>query len=285
VFSIVIEAVPDSVERGVRSVADGPLVVQYWDAEQPPQEIVELLASFPRHNPGLRQIVFSEASAEAFIAERFTDREVAAFRACAVPTSQADYLRYCAGYVLGGLCIDADVRCGGDLNSLLGRPQRGIVLAERDQLPDWIERIFAWPYTVGSYRIVVNGAFAFARAGDPLPGLAIEISTANIENRLADGRTGVWLTTGPGVFTSIYLLWQLGSFDAFLAYTAGTVLEPTAALFCEVVEDPSRAEEAFDGLDMAAAEEVDDRLLQHVGIPRRAAGVSHWSNPEGSIFR
>ncbi|MET0306460.1 MAG: hypothetical protein ABW196_09570 [Solirubrobacterales bacterium] len=260
-------------------------VIQYWDAEEPPQQIVELLATFPRHNPGSRQLLFSESSAEALIAEHFTDREVRAFRACAVPASQADYLRYCAGYALGGICLDADIQCGGDLGPVFAGPHRGILFGQQERLPDWIEHIFAWPYRVGPYRLVANGAFAFEQARNPLLGLAIEVATANIENRVADGLTGVWLTTGPGVLTSIYLLQRLGSIDAFMRFAEGTVLDSTAALFCEVVGDWSRVDDALDGVEMAPVEKIDKRVLRHVGVPRSEMDGAHWSTPEGSIFR
>lgn len=259
-------------------------VVQYWHAGEPPTAIAELMATFPRFNPGLRQVLFSESTAAAFIAEHFSAREVAAFRACARPTSQADYLRYCAAYVMGGLCIDADVRCLGDVRQLIEGPARGTVFGQREPLPHPLPGFPPWPYSVGPYETLVNGIFAFGQGGDSLLALAIEVATANIENRLADGPVGVWLTTGPGVLTSFYLLHRLGSIDAFLRYSKGTVIEPTAALFCEVVEDFPTVERAMDGLDTAALEDLEGSLA-HVGVPRSAAGTIHWSRPEGSIFR
>lgn len=260
-------------------------LTQYWHAGEPPEPIVELLATFPRHCPRLRQTVFDESTADAFIAAHFSAREVAAFRACALPTSQADYLRYCAGYILGGFCLDADVRCRGDVCELIDGAERGIVFGQTRPLPDWIERAFGWPYSVGRYRALVNGAYGFLRARDPLMGLAVEVATANVESRLGEGVKGVWLTTGPGVFTSIYLLHRLGSLDGFLDYTKDTALEPGAALFCEVVEDPARADSALSGLDIAPVEELEAGLLQHVGIPRPGGGVRHWSGSESGIFR
>lgn len=276
--------VPDSVAQEFGPIQ--PLhVIQYWHADQPPEPIVELRATFRRHNPGLQQTLFNESSAHHFIAERFSPREAAAFRACASPTSQADYLRYCAGYALGGLCIDADVRCDGNLSGPLGSRRRGVVFGQTQPLADWIERIFAWPHGVGPYRTLVNGAFAFVQPGAPLLGLAVEVATANIENRVADGPNGVWVTTGPGVFTSLYLLNCLGSIDAFMRYVDGTVLEPSASLFCEVVENPVRIDQALAGVDIAPVEMVGHWSLEHIGVPRSAEGVSHWSNPGVSIFR
>jgi hypothetical protein len=261
-----------------------PQLIQYWDAPEPPPELTELMAGFDRHNPGLRRLLFDAASAEDLIAEHFSAREVAAFRACALPTSQADYLRYCAAFALGGLCIDADVRCLRDLGPLFSRSPRGTVFGQREAPPAWIARIAGWPRPVGPYRTLVNGIFVFAEPGDPFLGLAIEVATANIESRVGEGPEGVWRTTGPGVFTSAYLLHGLGSIDAFLAYTAGTILEPTAGLFCEVVGDAARVDDAFAGLDTMAVEDAGD-WLTHVGVPRSSGAVRHWSRPGGSIFR
>jgi hypothetical protein len=262
----------------------GRLVIQYWHSPEPPSDIVELTATFADCNPGLRQVLFSAADAGEFIAEHFSGRELEAFRACALPGSQADYLRYCAGFAMGGLCVDADVRCVASLDPLFERSERGTVFGQRDAPPAWIAQLAGWPHAVGPYRTLVNGVFVFARAGDPLLGLAIEVATANIEKRIGDGPEGAWLTTGPGVFTSVYLLHHLGSIDAFLRYTRGTILEFSAPLFCEVVGDVSRADRALEGLDTMAVEEV-DRWMEHVGIPRSSRGVRHWSKPGGSIFR
>jgi len=242
------------------------------------------MATFPSHNPGLRHVLFDEATADAFIVAHFPTRQVEAFRACASPASQADYLRYCAAFVMGGLCIDADVRCRRALDSLFARSERGTVFGQRDPPAERIARIAGWPHSVGRYRTLVNGVFSFARSGDPLLELAIEVATANIENRLGEGPVGIWVTTGPGVLTAAYILHRLGSIDAFLRYTKGTVLERSAALFCEVVADASRVDSAFEGLDMLAVEET-GAWFEHVGVPRSSTGVSHWSSPDGSISR
>jgi hypothetical protein len=261
-----------------------PLVIQYWHSGAPPPPIADLLATFPRHNPGLRQLLFDEASAAAFIAERFSPRHVEAFRACAQPASQADYLRYCAGYALGGLCIDADYRCLDDLAPLFRLLSRGIVFGKRDPLPPEIASVARLPYRVGAYWHLLNGIFAFREAGDPLLELAIEVATANVEARVADGAVGVWLTTGPGVLTSIYLLERLGSADDFMRYATDTVLEPAAPLVCEVVGSRSVFGRTLAGVAMPPFEEFDP-WLKHVGVPRGEEGTRHWSWPRGSIFR
>lgn len=266
------------------SVQERMPVIQYWHAEEPPQPIVELMETFKAHIPGARHLLFNEVTAADFIAEHFSSREVAAFRACAEPAGQADYLRYCAGYVLGGLCVDADARCLSDFSQLVSQLDRGIVFGQRDPLPRRVPGLPQWPYQVGPYKTLINTIFAFRQPRDPMLALAIEVATANIEQRVADGPIGVLLTAGPGVFTSLYLLSHLGSMDAFLEYANHSLLRPSAGLFCEVIGDDARVRQALAGVDMAAFEDILGVRIEHVGIPKDMRKENHWSRA-GSIFR
>ena len=96
------------------------LLIQYWHSEEIPDYIADWSASFRTHNPGLDHLIFDPATAETFIAKHFSPREVAAFRALAIPSTQASYLRYCAVLTLGGIYSDADFRCVGSLKSFQG---------------------------------------------------------------------------------------------------------------------------------------------------------------------
>lgn len=91
---------------------------QYWHSQQIPDYITPLLASFRRHNPSADYAVFDAASAGALIASCFSAREVQAFRACRVPSMQADYFRYCAVLAHGGVYVDADMECVGAIEPL-----------------------------------------------------------------------------------------------------------------------------------------------------------------------
>lgn len=102
-----------------------PPIIQYWDSGSPPEEVAELIETFREHNPDTPHLVFSESEAERFIAEHFGPREVEAFRACALPAMQADYLRYCAVFALGGIYADADCECHRALQPLVDRSEGG----------------------------------------------------------------------------------------------------------------------------------------------------------------
>jgi hypothetical protein len=261
-----------------------PAIVQYWHSDRPPRHVVKLLETFSRCNPGAPHLVFDEAKADEFLAQHFSARELSAFRTCAVPAMQADYFRYCAVYALGGFYSDADFECLEGVGSMLDEGSAGILFGQQKPIPGWLADAYGWPYDVGPYQAVDNGVFAFAHPRHPLLGTVIEIATANIERRIADGPPGIWLTAGPGVLTSMYLLLRLGSIDAFIRYSAGTALEPAVPVFCEIVENPARLAEMFDRVDIRPRD-LRDRWVRAVPLPPQWGTVEHWWTTPGSIFR
>lgn len=171
-----------------------PAIVQYWDEEAVPGYLDDLIATFRDRNPGMRHMLFSERTAAQFIAEHFGEREAAAFAACAVPTMQSDYFRYCAVYVLGGIYADVAFRCAGPLRPLLEGSDEATL------------------FRVEPLGFLLSGFFAFRAAGNPLPRLVIDVATVNIERRATEM---VQMVTGPWILSSLSLLHRLGSEDAF----------------------------------------------------------------------
>ena len=257
-------------------------LIHYWHDADRPERIAETLAGFKRHNPDLEQLEFDEDSAERFIAAHYGAREVSAFRACAVPAMQADYFRYCAIHTLGGVYADANFRCAGSVRPQIEGSRTGTLFGRQDPVPDWLAAEFRWPYPVGHFRAVVNSMFGFRASGHPLLELAIRVATANTERRVADGPVGVWLTTGPGIFTSAYLLRELGSFDAFLEYAAGSILEPSANLFCETVGDYDTLGPMWRGVRI---EPLGAMEASGVTWGRKVSATSNWKLVDHSIFR
>lgn len=263
---------------------EGGAIVQYWHEAQPPGRICRGFESFRERNPNLPHFVFDETAAEAFIAENFSSREVAAFRACAVPAMQSDFFRYCAVYALGGLYADADLRCVADLRPLI-RGEEGTLFGRAEPLPRFDDAI-ALPYVVGPYLAVGNSPFAFRKPRHPLLELAIEVATANVENQVADGAPGVWLATGPGIFTSMYLLDRLGSIDAFIDYTSGSGLEPSARLFCEVAGSHDKVAAALSAVAIRPREREGGTWMTYIGDPEPGEPATpHWTGLTGNIFR
>ena len=259
-------------------------LVQYWHAPRPPADVAPLLQSFAALNPRMRPLVFDRRAATAFIAERYSERELAAFRACAVPAMQADYFRYCALLALGGVYADADFRCVAPLAELFGAAaDDGGLLFGRPRVPGgWPPDLFGDRPRVGPYRIVANSVFGFPRPGHPLLRLAVELATANVERRLAED---VAVVTGPCVFTSLYLADRLGSLDAFREYAAAGVLAPSAELFCEVVGDAARVAAAFRGVRIEPFEQTRAAVVEMGGRLAYKATEDHWRNHRGSIWR
>ena len=258
-------------------------IVQYWDSPRVPDSVAALVETFRRLNPDFCHHLYGEAEAEELIGECFGTRELAAFRACAVPSMQSDYLRYCAVLARGGVYADVDYRCRRPLRSLLEGLDQG--------------EIFLGPsvHEVGGRptRRVWSGFFAFRQPGHPFLRLALDIATANLEARIAErlwpaGENAVeaiWFTVGPGVPTLMRYLREWGSFDAFLEAAVGTPAEPFAGLYCEAVGDYDRVVAAFDGVSALPYE----RMTHWVAEPEQALPyketADHWHNVRTAIFR
>ncbi len=165
--------------EGPAAVARLP-IVQYWHTADIPTEVNELMDTFRDRNPGRTHLVFDESTAEEFISEHFGEREVQAFRACAVPSMQSDFLRYCAVYAMGGVYCDADAHCTAPLDTMLDLAAAGLLFRR------------------GTEGNVVSWLFAFQEPHHPLMRLAVELITANVEQRF--GRD-IWWMTGPGILT------------------------------------------------------------------------------------
>lgn len=266
-----------------RGEPERPTISQYWNSAVVPDYVVELFETFRAQNPDCRHLVLDEREAEGFIAERFGERQAAAFRACAVPSMQSDYFRYCAVLAHGGVYADADYRCLRPLRPLIEGCEGG--------------EIFLGPtlHPLGERqtRRVWSGFFAFRHPGHPFLELALELATANMEARIAERvwpagehvREAIWLTVGPGVPTLMRFIHEWGSFDAFVEGVAGSPAEPFAELYCETIGEYGRIVAAFEGVRVSSNE----AMFSWVGRPEQALPYKetdvHWHNVKSAIFR
>lgn len=243
----------------------GPSLVQYWHSEQVPAEIEVLTETFRELNPDLHHRVYCEREAEEFIANNYTSREVAAFRACAVPAMQADYFRYCAVLAQGGIYADADFRCVQPLRGLIDGVAGGLLFRREPQTT------------------LINGFFAFDAPGHPLLRLTLDVATANIERRAA---RKVHAVTGPWLFTSLAALNRLGSFDA--GRKAGAGVHRLAEVLVEAIGDFARVTEAFERVRVVPFRTALD-WIGEAGTPLAYKQSDehwiHWPERKGSIFR
>lgn len=250
------------VERGPQL----PLV-QYWHEEGMPGYIADLCQAFERLNPDLCHLVFNESSAKAFIGEQLGERRLRAFCACGVPAMQADYLRYCAVFVLGGAYADIDACCIKGLSSMIPQPGCG--------------QLFMQPGKEGREGLIVNGLFGFGSPRHPFLELALEVATANIECRVSNS---VYITTGPVIFTMLYRLHRLGSFAALIDRSGDDSATEFARHLCDAIGDFGLVERAFEGIVISPP--ADNLWIRSPGrlLPYKRTGA-HWMKARGEIFK
>ena len=240
-------------------------IVQYWHSEDVPAEVRALTATFRDQNPGLRHLLFSEAEADEFIAEHFTDREVAAFRACAVPAMQADYFRYCAVLAMGGIYSDVGFRCLRPLRGLMEETDGGLVLRK-------------------SRGQIINGFFLFKAPGHPLLRLTLDVATGQIESRTSEN---VWSVTGPWIFTVLDAFNRLESPDAVRRVVAERGIATSPEPILRVVDDHALVVAAFEGVQVLSRE----KARHWIGRPRNPLpykrSETHWVgwDKRETIFR
>ena len=153
---------------------------QYWDTKEPPEDVAQWLRDFGRHNPDLDQLVFHADTAAEFISDHYGPRELAAFRACAVPAMQADLVRLCALDVFGGVYIDADHQSLQPLSSLIA------------DIPGSL--VFEW------LGLLNNAVLMFRTPRDPFIRACLDLAVDNVEERRF---TSAFTATGPGVFNAV----------------------------------------------------------------------------------
>lgn len=181
-------------------------LVQFWhDLTDVPPDVRRCLNSWDRlRDEGFVLQLFDDASAVAFIADRYGPDERAAFESCTHPAMRSDYFRMCFIFAEGGLYVDADDVLVGDgwealfVDAALkvqalcyDIPARGMVPASdlrRTDLP-----------TAGRIFYVNNNPIA-APAAHPV----LERALAHATAKLLDRRQPLEIqsTTGPGNLTA-----------------------------------------------------------------------------------
>lgn len=245
-------------------ISDELPIIQYWHDSVAPAEIARLVATFQDHNPSLCHLLFNETTAEELITERFTGREVAAFRACAVPAMQADYFRYCAVFSLGGFYADVDFRCLRPLCGLIDTVDQGCLFN-------------------GTRGQVLNSFFLFAAPGHPLLRLALDVATVNIERRTAER---VWWVTGPWIFSCLSALHSQG-FDAARRRVAGTEMEQPLKQILSVIDEADLTA-AFEGVRIAPYGMMAKWIAAAGSLLPHKQSDTHWVNWQAqgkTIFR
>lgn len=241
-----------------KAVARKLPIIQYWHREEIPDDITGTIASFRNHNRDLPHMLFNEVTADRFIEEHLTNRELAAFRACAVPAMQSDYFRYCAVLVLGGIYADTDLFCTRPLQSLIEPGVEGLLFKP-------IEK----PAPAN------NNFFLFTVPGHPMLRLAIDVSTDNIERRIADKISWV---TGPWVIRTLWLVREAGSFDAARRHLPGRRLQRMVGSVVRAAGTHRQVVQAFENVRIVPRSHTAKWFSRPPYILRYKQGVTHWPN-------
>ena len=238
---------------------------QYWDSQQPPDEVAGWIQGFRERNPELDHRLYHRDKASWFIGKHFGEREQRAFDACAVPAMQSDYFRYCALERSGGVYADADYQSGEPLIRLLAKAPRSLLLEWRGQ----------W----------VGGLMMFRAAGDPFVRACRELTTLNIEARRYDN---AFTATGPGVLNAIRLLFDPAAEPAIMAgldnpYGRTWRFPELAADARASVAPTQELRAAFEAITILHHLEVERWI--GTAPPAYKKTAQHWLHWEGPVYR
>ena len=170
--------------RAVRSALSGKAnminLFQFWNTPTAPKEVEDLLASWEA-DPAFNYRRFNTETAEQFIEKHFDDRTLKAFRKCKVPAMQADFFRYCALFVHGGVYVDADTKNSGRLPELLHGRKHGLLMTRETRVAN--DFLYVCDPHTDLYRMVIERAIE------------------NVEGEISNN---VWMVTGPGIMTGFF---------------------------------------------------------------------------------
>lgn len=160
-----------------RGAAVPRLIHQYWDKEQPPLLIGELMSDWATL-PGFAHQRFTKRSAMSYLLDRFGKDHATAFTLANHIAEESDFFRLCALLAEGGVYIDADDRCLGGLGNLLDRETGAVVFREH-------------------FGALANNVIC-APPGHPMIARAVDMAMAALLARESDN---TWSKTGPGLLT------------------------------------------------------------------------------------
>ena len=201
-----LTSVEDSIGTSDTNAKSIPkTLIRYWhDPNELPRDVKECLDSWNRlDREGFEIRTFNDCSARAYIADKFTAHETAAFARCRHAAMRSDYLRMCFVLADGGLYVDAD-------DVLLGNRWRDIFrdgtlklqplcydIPTNRMVPS--SRIWIADLPTDGRVFYVNNDPMAAPAGHPVVARALVRATKKL---LGDEKTHIiQSTTGPGNLT------------------------------------------------------------------------------------
>jgi len=160
-------------------------IVQFWDAQTPPTEVVELAQRTQEANPDCSYQMFCEDSAREFLRDTLGARATELFDACPHAAAKSDFFRVAYLFDRGGIYIDADEAAVRPLSHYIQRNGFDLVLR----------------YTKADVSCIDN-CFIAVRPRMLLLQRVLDAILGNLTNMARNGMpTNVWVLTGPGVWT------------------------------------------------------------------------------------
>lgn len=182
-------------------------LIRYWhDPCNVPEDVLACLDSWEiLRAQGFEVRMFDDATAKAYIAERYGERELQAFARCRHPAMRCDYLRMCFVLAEGGLYVDADDILIGDgwNDSIFGNGRLKIQplcydITTQGMLPT--SEIWRTDLPTNGRIFYINNNPIAAPASHPVLRRALSRATGILLG--ADPLPEIQSTTGPGNLTA-----------------------------------------------------------------------------------
>jgi hypothetical protein len=183
-------------------------IVQFWDTEDPPADLLALSRSWPAQNPDHEHVLFHDRTALAYLAAHFPVPVAAAYRRARDATTKADLFRLAALLREGGIWADMDDRCLAPLPQLI---------------PLGVAACF---WQEGSGHLCNN--FLAAMPGHPVLRRALTAAVTAI-NR--GDRDKVWMLTGPGLLSRAFAAEMAAARHAWPAWISRNAVLDEYALY------------------------------------------------------
>jgi Glycosyltransferase sugar-binding region containing DXD motif len=155
-------------------------VMQFWDAEVPPPDVLALMKGWQDHNPDYTCRIFNDKTAQAFLTQTYPPAVLQAYRHSMEAAQRADIFRLAWLAAAGGVYVDADDRCLAPL---------GTIIPDNAELVLYQEDISS-----------MGNNFIAVRPRHPVILRALQLAVQAINRGDSDI---VWLSTGPGLLTRV----------------------------------------------------------------------------------
>ena len=164
----------DAASAAGQSDAVPKRIGQFWDSPNPPQDLLDLGKTWRDRNPDHHYVLFSDQTAQSYLASHFPAAVVIAYRRCMDATTKADLFRLAFLTHEGGTWADMDDRC---------------IVPLAKVIPNGVEALF-WQESTGH----LCNNFMAAKPGHPVLRRALVTAVSAI-NR--GDRDKVWMLPAP----------------------------------------------------------------------------------------